>query len=319
MNTLLYDLEARNLDVQTRKQTSYSIRSCVQALRNGIRRNAYAALEYFACDTRISSFKCASPVSEQEKESFSLIDAGSDLLGALGAGVTMATAYHDVSGLLVGPLAVGIAHTFRYGANLFVNRVLASREKARVGVVYALAAHKIKERLDNGEQLRTDDFFDRDVTDRSKSDEIVEAMLISAQREHEEKKLLYLANLLAFIAFESRVDVGMANYMIKIASSLTYRQYCILALAVNVTHTGLHSAPFSNEQNAATQVWTLLIEIFDLFRLQLVGFGGGFITDVLEMPLERLRLDDFGAYLHVAMKLEKIPSQDTAAIVTLLH
>jgi hypothetical protein len=48
---------------------------------------------------------------------------------------------------------------FHYGANLFVNRVLASREKARVGVVYALAAHSIKERLNNGEQLRTDDFF----------------------------------------------------------------------------------------------------------------------------------------------------------------
>src|SRR5258705_12873662 len=81
---------------------------CAQALRNGIRRTTYVALEYFACGTRISTIKCVSLVNEQEKESFSLVDAGSDLLGALGAGITMATAYHDVSGLLVGPLAVGI-------------------------------------------------------------------------------------------------------------------------------------------------------------------------------------------------------------------
>jgi hypothetical protein len=195
---------------------------------------------------------------------------------------------------------------------------MPKRERQRVGLVYGLTALAIQERLDKGEHLRTDDFFDRDITDRSKSDEIAEAVLISAQREHEEKKLPYLANLLAFIAFESRIDVGMANYMVKIASSLTYRQYCILSLALSATNRGLHSAPFSNEPNNASQVWTLLTEIFDLFQQHLVEFGGGFITEIVEMPLERLRLDTLGAYLHMAMKLDRIPSQDRAAIVALL-
>jgi len=84
-----------------------------------------------------------------------------------------------------------------------------------------------------------------------------------------------------------------------------------------VTPTGIHSPPFSNSQNIATQIWTLLIEIFELFRLQLVGFGEGFFTEVTEMPLERLRLDNLGAYLHIAMRLEKIPSHVLNVLVAL--
>jgi hypothetical protein len=52
---------------------------------------------------------------QEEKESFKLIDASSDLLGVLAAGVTTATVYHDVSALFAGSIGVGIAHAFRYG------------------------------------------------------------------------------------------------------------------------------------------------------------------------------------------------------------
>lgn len=101
-----------------------------------------------------------------EKESFNLIDAASDLFGGLAAGVTVAAASHDISGLLAGPVGVGVAHTLRYAAKLFANRLLADREKARVGFVYGLAAQEIKRRLDRGEHLRTDGFFRPGITDR---------------------------------------------------------------------------------------------------------------------------------------------------------
>jgi hypothetical protein len=155
-----------------------------------------------------------------EGESFNLIEAGSDLLGVLAAGITTATVCHDVSGLLAGPIGVGIAHTLRYGANSFVNRVLASRERARVGVVYGLAAHEIKRRLDNGESIRTDEFFKPDATGRSSADEITEAVLIAAQREYEERKLPLIAKLIAQILFDSSIDVGMAHQLLRFAETL---------------------------------------------------------------------------------------------------
>ena len=107
----------------------------------------------------------------------------------------MVALHNDVTGLLTGAAVVpGIAHTLRYGVKLFVNRILAGREKARVGLVYGLAAHRIKERLDRGEQLRADGFFDAHISDRSSADEIAEAVLIAAQKEYEERKLPYIAN-----------------------------------------------------------------------------------------------------------------------------
>ena len=59
---------------------------------------------------------------KSEKESFNLIDAASDLFGGLVAGVTVASASHDVSGLLAAPVGVGVAHTLRFAARFFANR-----------------------------------------------------------------------------------------------------------------------------------------------------------------------------------------------------
>jgi hypothetical protein len=89
-------------------------------------------------------------VSEPEKEIFSLIDAAADLIGSL-TGVSMGAFHNDVAGILTGAaVGPGIAHTLRYGAN-FVKRLLTGREKARVGLVYGLVAHKIKKWLDSGD------------------------------------------------------------------------------------------------------------------------------------------------------------------------
>jgi hypothetical protein len=38
-----------------------------------------------------------------------------------------------------------------------------------------------------------------------------------------------------------------------------------------------------------------------------------------KLPLERLRLDNLGGYLHLAMKLERIPSEDIAAVAALVN
>jgi hypothetical protein len=257
-------------------------------------------------------------VSEDKDDSFQLVEAASELFGSL-AGVATTVVHNDIAGLFAGAIvASGVTQTLKYAARLSLSRLMAKRERQRVGFVYGSTALAIQERLDKGEQPRTDGFFDRDTTDRSKADEIAEAVLNAAQREHEEKKLPYLANLLAFIAFESRIDVGTANHIVRIARSLSYRQFCVLALAPNAAKLGLHSAPFPNAANA-TSTWTLLIEIFELFRLQLITYGQGFFTDVTEMPLERLQIDTLGAQLYLAMKLDEIPSADIEAITALLR
>jgi hypothetical protein len=56
-------------------------------------------------------------------------------------------------------------------------------------------------------------------------------LLLKARQEVEERKLSYIAKLIAFIAFDPSIDVGQAHQLSRFAKELGYRQYCILALA----------------------------------------------------------------------------------------
>jgi hypothetical protein len=257
----------------------------------------------------------------EEKESFNLVDAASDLFGALAGGVTVAAVCHDISGILAGPVGVGVAHTLRYGANLFVSRLLANREKARVGLVYGLVAHRIKSRLDRGEQLRTDGFFNSDATDRSPADEIAEAILQTAQREYEERKLPYFANLLAFMAFTPEIDRSTGNLMVRLAGSLSYRQFCVLALGNDSIRTSLNQSDPTKVAQAAALHLSLLNEIFALYQSRSIDLGTLELTrpvDPRAMPFEYLKLGEIGQYLYQAMDLGAMPQSEYSDIFSAL-
>lgn len=193
----------------------------------------------------------------------------------------------------------------------------------RVGLVYALTAAAIQRRLDAGDRIRDDDFFDRDITDRSNADEIAEAVLIAAQREHEERKLPFLANLLASFAFETRIDQGMANHLVKLASALTYREYCLLEIAndrhgYTLLQPGLLNR--SRRENPV-QVFAVLAECFELYRFGLVKFTEQFVlvTKVEDMGLQSMMLDvPMGSYLHIGMRLQEIRPEDIASAAKLI-
>jgi hypothetical protein len=109
--------------------------------------------------------------------------------------------------------------------------LFSPREKRRVVTVLTLIVEAIEQERMKGHALRDDDFFDRATDDRTTAQELGEAIIYAARDEHEERKLPFLANLYAYFAFQSQIDRGMANYLVKLASALTYRQYCLLEIA----------------------------------------------------------------------------------------
>src|SRR6266508_3625350 len=111
----------------------------------------------------------------------------------------------------------------------FRSRALSRREVLRVDTVLKFAATKIQQNIANGQQIRQDTFFTEALDDRSAGEEIMEAVLLTAQREYEEKKLKYYGNLLANIAFHPEINRGTANQLIRIAERLSYRQMALLA------------------------------------------------------------------------------------------
>lgn len=164
-----------------------------------------------------------------------LIHVGAEILGGT-AGSLAETA---IGFLVAGPAgaAIGGAGSTaismvlrRVGADV-TERLLSPREQARVGFVLTSAAAEIHSRNEQGEPLRTDGFFDPGNGDRSDAEEVAESVLLRSQREPEEKKLPYMAHLLANIAFDTKVNAYLAHQISKIAEQLTYRQFCILWLA----------------------------------------------------------------------------------------
>ena len=81
------------------------------------------------------------------------------------------------------------------------DRLLSNREKMRVGATATFALTKIKSRLDSGDKLRNDGFFEEKEGGRPDAEEIFEGVLLKAKNEHEEKKAKILGNIFANIAF----------------------------------------------------------------------------------------------------------------------
>jgi hypothetical protein len=91
-----------------------------------------------------------------------------------------------------------------------------------VADTYTLAAGAISVRLLAGDEPRNDGFFEDRDGERSPAEELLEGVLLRAADEHEERKLKYLSLLYSSLAFDSSVDPAYANYLLRVASGLTY-------------------------------------------------------------------------------------------------
>ena len=113
------------------------------------------------------------------------------------------------------------------------DRYLGEREQVRVGAALAFAIQKADQNHQRGRVLRTDSFFHQAPNERSTAEEVLEGVLLAAQQEHEEKKVRFIGNLYANIAYSPSVDRAYANALIQMAETLTWRQLCLLHLVEN--------------------------------------------------------------------------------------
>jgi hypothetical protein len=200
-----------------------------------------------------------------------------------------------------------------WGVSEFRERVLGQREAHRVATVAQLAKAKYERNIEEGEELRTDDFFLKDeATGRSSADEIIEGTFLAAQREHEERKIPYYANLIANLPFTPSIDRYTANVLLRTAQELTYRQLCLLAL---VAKKDQHVLPNTLERAdiSTWEAWSVKQELDDLgyARRELVGVAsqGGKLPVNIGVPAD-LRLVAGGLALYALMGLAEIPDSE---------
>ena len=245
--------------------------------------------------------------------------AGGGLGAVLGflAGDPIAAAFSGAAGAAV----VGILKNI---GQEFSGRVLSPREDFRVGKVLVIAAREIYQRLENGENLRNDGFFDEKPTGRSEAEEVAEAIMLKCQREPQEKKILYMGYLKASIAFDSNISVDMGHQLIKVAEQLTYRQLCILKLVAVKDHFGLRNQDYQNHEKFSKELYQVLQECHDLclkgcldYKIPLT-FSGEIAVSYMNMQPNDMAIQKIGEDLFKLMKLSSIPDEDIIPIANVL-
>lgn len=116
-------------------------------------------------------------------------------------------------------------------ADSLVQKSMPAMEKVKACVVLKAAAIEIENRLEKGEEIRDDGFFDPDIFVRSDMDEMMEAVVYAAQRENQAKKVRFMGNLLANILFDKKVGADYANALVNFTENATYRQLCQIYIA----------------------------------------------------------------------------------------
>ena len=195
------------------------------------------------------------------------------------------------------------------------SRLLSKQEEKRIDNVMDLAKKKIESNFANNKKLREDDFFCQDG-DRSTAEEILEGTLLATQKEYEERKLPYISNLYANIAFDKEIIREMADRLIKISTELTYRQLMILSAVGFSQITGIRGKKEPYKEVRGLNNVSIASEIFDLYRKSLI-FSSEVILDAGGINPSKLILGGYGAWLYNLMELPRVPIPDACMIDTL--
>jgi len=130
----------------------------------------------------------------------------------------------------------------------------------------------------------------------------LQAVTIAAQREHQEKKLQFLGNLVANIAFHPEYDRAHANRLIKVAEELTFQQLCILSLASSEDHLRLAPGEEVYQDHRPPRVGQIgsITEIHDLSQRQMLATpeGDHLVFEINTIVPFTLRVENTGASLY---------------------
>lgn len=223
-----------------------------------------------------------------------------------------------IAGAAAGPV---MTNTLRHVGHEVGQRLLSPREEARVGTVFVLTANEVRERLDAGEVQRTDGFFDEGRTRRSTAEEITEGVFLAAQREYEERKLPYLATLLASFVFATGLDRAQAVALLRAAQTLSYCQICLIAFYRRIVDNTEIPRIATAVRQDIDAVAMLIAELADLssrgFVISSATWDGGVS---FFGPAKSDQLTRIGDLLYSLMRLDRIPTSELDEILqSLLH
>ena len=181
------------------------------------------------------------------------------------------------------------------------------------------AIDKIKERIDNGDRLRNDDFFKENTEGKADAEEVFESIVVASQRESQEMKQIFYGNMLANIGFIDYLDADEFNFLLKVFEKLTYRQCLLLSVfSTNTIAKQNKIKGFLRDTNPIqgdvdSKLIILYQEIVDLYQKSLLFTDGEIILNVKNVIPSKIYT--YGMWInilelaqidHITMKEERL-------------
>lgn len=179
--------------------------------------------------------------TNEEKRLSKALDVGGDVFGT--AVTITGVALGGPLGAFAGPFAsagfkalarrlLGLEATFANVGQDFEARNPTPLDKRLVESAYIAAVKTLGERLEAGEGLRDDGFFPAEDTAKfdSPAEMALAAVLTAAQDSHDTKKAERLGELFSWIAFHPEIGPSHANFLVELASRMTYTQMLLLGI-----------------------------------------------------------------------------------------
>lgn len=256
--------------------------------------------------------------NKKEKIIDTVAEYGGAAVGAaVGAGIGLVVA--GPVGAAMGSLAgTTIEKVFEVVGKDIKERRLSQNENRKIGSVFEQAQKRVEENLKSGRTLRTDGFFEEKADDRSTANELLENLLLTSQRESEERKLPYMANLYANILFDNsktwkeNIDRETANQLIKTVGDLSYRQIVIIGV-LGAYQTKRITAPVRRTDNLGyfnTKFHYIASEVYDLYLKSYIE-ATEIVPYAAVIKPSTLSLHSYGIAMYNLMELWKLPKDET--------
>jgi hypothetical protein len=250
-----------------------------------------------------------------------LVETGADISGGIAGSV--------IGGIIAGPVGMIIGgasgpvltRVFRKIGQEIKLRFISPREEIRIGAVFAFAINKLQENLQNGSQIRTDSFFDSTEHFRAGAEEILEGVILGAQKEYEEKKVKFLGNLYANICTNSEISREQANQFIKTINSLSYRQLCIIQILKEAKSDPPNSESTKTDDIKIKQ-HDIMIEIRDMQHKGLLSIVWR-LMDIDDnsalIPINDINITESGSLFCEILSLNEIPKIELVDLNNILN
>lgn len=205
--------------------------------------------------------------------------------------------------------------------NEVIERAFSDRQKIRIAATSTFLFDGIAKRLENGERIREDGFFDRKTFNRSKAEELFEGTLLKCTNQFQEKKIKFISKIFEKVIFDSDISAESANQLLVISDSLTYRQLCILSfygrrdtdysgeVLMKDTYSWYPSIVFTTNEKL------LLQDLYELINLDLLDKQNWMIVTNKDIIPDILTLSEIGQSLFEIMDLSEIERDDIQPII----